>query len=605
MVRRLDISLWWSALIGVLLLFVLPATAQDFKLEASAKREVAVGERFQVVFSLNGSGKKFQPPSFEGFSVLSGPNHSSSMQIINGNVSQSVSYSYILIAGKEGSYTINPAKVVAGGKEIQSNPVTVKVVKGAASSSGNGSRGNNSNGGSADDLFVKVILSRTKVYQGEAILATAKIYSRYSLVQFESVDFPQFTGFWAEDVDQGTQINLSNEVINGVQYQTGIIKQTLLYPQKSGKIKIDPMEVEVVVRQKAQGNPYSLFDQFFGNYQDVKMKAKSVPTTVEVTPLPAKDKPEKFSGLTGNFNYSVELTKTEIEANEAVNLKIKVSGDGNLKLLNMPDMEFPPDIEAYDPKTSDNTKVTTAGISGSKTYDYVLIPRHAGEFEIGPFSFNYFDPKKGKYVVIEKPAFVLKVGKGVSSSDPNQTTTSAIVNKEDLKVVGKDIRYIKTGEAKLEQRGSYFYRSNLFYALVIVPLLLFIGFVFYHNYRLKQMGNVAMVKSRKATKEAKKRLALASKLLKENKTTEYYEEVFKALWGYMSDKLHMPVSDLSKDNLRAKLTGRGVEEAVIEKYIALIDRAEFARFAPSGGAQEMGNVYDEAIELISKVEDRA
>lgn len=584
---------------GMLLSFI-SVDAQNVKFEASAKQEVAVGERFRVTYSLNANGNRFRPPAFPGFSVLAGPNHSSSMQIVNGNMSQSVTYSLILRADKEGTFTIDPAKVVVGSTELASNSLTIKVVKGSEQSS----NGQSSTKSTGKDAFIRLNLSRTNVYQGEAIMATAKIYCRYNLVQFEKLDLPQFTGFWSEDLDQGAQIQLSREVIDGVEYQTGVLKQTIIYPQKSGKIKIDPIEAEVIARRRAQGNPYSLFDQFFGNYEDIRLSASSAPITVNVKAYPAQNKPADFSGLTGDFNYSVDLTKTEVEANEAVNLKIKVSGTGNLKLLKSPELEFPPDIEAYDPKTSDNTKLTTSGITGSKTYDYVLIPRHAGEFEIGPFSFNCFDPKKGDYVVVEKPAFTLKVGKGEGSGDQTATNTTAIMNKEDLKVVGKDIRFIKTGDVNLKAGGSHFYRSGLFYTLAIAPLLLFIGFVFYHNYRLKQMGDVARVRSRKATREAKKRLALSSKLLKENKTNEYYEEVFKALWGYVSDKLQMPVADLNKENLRAKLVNRGVEEEVIEKYIALIDRTEFARFAPSGGVQEMGNVYDEAIELISKVENR-
>lgn len=581
------------AIIGMCLLMLVSvfANAQNIKLTASAKPQVSVGEQFGVVFSFNTNSGQFTPPAFDGFTLVGGPAQSSSMQNINGKVSMEVSYTYYLRADKEGTFTIGPAKLSASGQQVNSNSVTIKVVKGAVETS-------------SDELFIKTYVSKSKVYEGEQLVVTQKLFSKHSLVAFESVDLPSYTGFWAEELDKNTQYHLSNEVHNGVRYQVATLSRTLLYPQKSGKITLEPASVEAIIRKKTQSRSYSIFDQLMGSYEDQKKKAQSEKITIEVKPLPASGKPSDFTGLTGDFNFSVELTKTEVEANEAVNLKIKVSGSGNLKLVNALNLEFPPDIEAYDPKISDNIKVTDGGMSGSRTFDYVLIPRHAGDFELGPFPFAYFDAGKGKYIELTKPAMNLKVGKGTGANAEQSQSTSIISNKEDLKVVGKDVRYIKTDEADFRPRGKFFYKSGAFYGLLVGQLVLFLGFVVYHNQRLKQMGNMALVKSRKATKEARKRLALANKLLKENKTNEYYEEVFKALWGYIGDKLGIPVSDLSKDNLRAKLINRGVEEEVIEQYIALIDKAEFARFAPSGGTQEMGNVYQEAIDIITKVEDR-
>lgn len=575
----------------MLVLFASVGQAQNIKVTASAKNTVAVGEQFSYVITFNTNTGQFTPPSFDGLTYLGGPSQSSSMQNINGKVSMEVSYTYYLRADKEGTYAIGPAKLSTNGQDYTSNSVTIKVVKGQIKSDD-------------EDIFIKTYVSKSKVYDGEQLVVTHKLYSKHSLAAFESVELPSYTGFWAEELDKNVQYQISNEVHNGTRYQVATLGRSLLYPQKSGRITLEPAIVEAVIRKKTQSHSHSIFDQLMGSYEELRKKVQSEKVTIEVMPLPATNKPDDFTGLTGSFNFSVDLTKTEVEANEAVNLKITVSGSGNLKLVNALNLEFPPDIEVYDPKVSDNIKVTDNGMSGSRTFDYVLIPRHAGDFELGPFPFNYFDSGKGRYVVLTKPSIQLKVGKGTGVNAEQSQSTVAISNKEDLKVVGKDIRYIKTNEASFKEKGKFFYKSGLFYGLTISQLLLFFGFVVYHNQRLKQMGNMALVKSRKATKEARKRLALANKLLKENKTNEYYEEVFKALWGYVSDKLGIPVADLNKDNLRAKLNNRGVDQEVIEQYIGLIDKAEFARFAPSGGTQEMGNVYQEAIDIITKVEDR-
>lgn len=563
-------------------------SAQNIKVTASAKNTVSVGEQFGYVFTFNTNSGQFTPPSFDGFTHVGGPAQSSSMSQINGKVSMEVSYTYYLRADKEGTFTVGPGKLSTGGNDYTSNSVTIKVVKGQIRSDD-------------EDLFIKTYVSKSKVYEGEQLVVTHKLFSKHGLVAFESVELPSYTGFWAEELDKNKQYSVGNEVHNGTRYQVATLGRSLLYPQKSGKITIEPAIVEAVIRKKTQSRSYSIFDQIMG-YEDVKKKVQSEKATVEVQSLPASGRPSDFTGLTGNFNFSVDLTKSEVEANEAVNLKITVSGSGNLKLVNALNLEFPPDIEAYDPKVSDNIKVTDNGMSGSRTFDYVLIPRHAGDFELGPFPFNYFDSDKGRYVELSKPSINLKVGKGTGANADQTQSSITINNKEDLKVVGKDIRYIKTGKADFKEKGKFFYKSGTFYSLVVGQLLLFIGFVVYHNQQLKRMGNMALVKSRKATKEARKRLALANKLLKENKTNEYYEEVFKALWGYVSDKLGIPVADLNKDNLRAKLVTHGVEQEVIEQYISLIDKTEFARFAPSGGTQEMGNVYQEAIDTITKVE---
>jgi len=585
-------------------------TAAEIAFVASAKSTVQVGERFQVSFELNTNGSSFRAPSFAGFEILSGPNQSTNMQFVNGSMSQSLTYSYFLSATKEGTYTISPAKIKVNGTEIESNELKITVVKGAGNTQQNTQQNNKQQGGqqgqqgssssSDGQTFVRISFSKTKAYRGEAIVVTHKIYTKQSIAGFEDVKFPSYDGFWSEDIQQPQQINLVRESYNGEIYNAGILKQSILYPQKAGKIQIEPFKVDVIIREQTRGGN-SIFDQFFGSYQDVKKSLKTAPTFIDVLPFPLSGQPADFSGLTGEFSMKADITKTEVEANEAVNLKITISGTGNMKQVNAPALEFPPDIESYDPKTVDNIKTGASAVSGSRTFDYLLIPRHAGEFKIGPFSFSYFDVAKNKYVTLSQPEFILKVGKG--SGEEDKATGVTIASKEDLKVLGSDIRYIKTGDANLAEKGKYFFRSPLFFAASGAPLLLYLLFFFWHRNMVKQSGNVALMKSRRANKIAGKRLSLAKKFLAEKKQTEYYEEIFKALWGYISDKLSIPVAELTKEKIKETMMERKVQEATIHSFISLLDKAEFARFAPAGGEKEMDTIYSESVDVISKIEE--
>lgn len=581
------------------------AYAAEISFEALAKSTVSVGERFQISFSLNNNGSGFKAPSFAGFEILSGPNQSTSMQFVNGAMSQSLTYTYVLQASKEGTFTIAPAKIKVNGTEIESNELKITVVKGAANTQSQqggkqqGTQGQQGSSSSDGQTFVRISFSKTKAYRGEAIVVTHKIYTKQSIVGFEDVKFPSYDGFWSEDIQQPQQITLNRENYNGEVYNAGVLKQSILYPQKAGKIQIEPFTVDVVIREQTRGGN-SIFDQFFGSYQDVKKSLKTSPTSLDILPYPLADQPSDFSGLTGDFSMKAEITKSQVEANEAVNLKITINGTGNMKQVNAPNLEFPPDIEAYDPKTSDNIKTNATGLSGSRTFDYLLIPRHAGEFKIGPFSFSYFDAVKGKYVTLSQPEFTLTVGKGNSEED--KATGVTIASKEDLKVLGSDIRYIKTNEATVTEKGKYFFRSPLFFTLSGAPLLLYLGFFLWHRNMVKQNGNVALMKSRRANKIAGKRLALAKKFLQEKKRNEYYEEIFKALWGYISDKLSIPVAELTKEKIKETMLAKNVNEATINEFITLLDKAEFARFAPAGGEREMDTTYSESIDVISKIE---
>lgn len=590
-------------LLGIL--FSVDVAAQ--KLTASAPSQVQVGQRFRVTWELNAGGSEFVAPEITDFRVLGGPNQSTSMQYINGSMSQSISFSYILQASKEGEFTIGPAKIKSGGNTVTSNEVTIRVVQGQqqastqSNSSGQQQQQQQATAGSDENLFARVILNKRNAYLGEEIVATLKFYTRVSIVDFENWSLPSYEGFWTKSTRGNEQIQLQNEVIDGVMYQTGVIDQVVLYPQKTGEITIKPMELTAVVRERAQGRGRSIFDQFFGGYQDYKKVLKSDPVTVNVKPYPTA-KPDDFSGLTGNLRMKATLDKAETKSNEAVTLKITVSGEGNLYQMQPLDIEFPPDIEVYDPKTSDNIKANANGISGSRTFEYVLIPRYSGDFKIGPFSMSYFDPKSKSFKTSSQEAFDLIVEKGEGEEEMRPGVN--ITNKEDIKLIGSDIRYIKQGQYPILNGKSFFYRSVPFYAAIAVPLLLFVLLIGYAEYQKSQGKDIVALKSKRATKLAKKRLTKAKKLWDENQTAQFYEEVFKALSDYSADKFAIPVAELTKDRIRATFAAKNVPEETINAFVGVLDKTEFARFAP-GADKQMESVYDEALQAIVNVENHA
>lgn len=585
--------------------------AQKFVASAS-KTRVAVGEQFQITYSLNSNGSGFRAPSLKDFDIYSGPNQSSSMQFINGNMSQSISFSYIVAAKKEGKFTIPPATV---NSSLESNSLVIDVSKGG-SSNGN-SQGQNQNQSSKsstetsdNNLFAKTIVTKTKIYQGEQITVTHKVYTTLSLRGFQDIKFPSYNGFWSQEVVQKNQINLTNENVNGIGYNVAEIKKSFLFPQRSGTIEIEPIEVECIIRQRSNKRPQSVFDQFFGNggYEDVVYKVKSKPMKIEVLPLPENNKPDFFSGAVGNFSFKAQLNKDKVKANDAVNLTITISGKGNLKLLDPLKINFPEDIERYDPKISDNITVNESGVSGTKTFEYLMIPRHAGEYKIDQLNFSYFDPEKKTYVSLPSPEFLLSVEKGSEKgsekdNEAEKTMTTA-VNKEDIKLIGSDIRYIKTGIIDLKKKDQFFFGSPLFIAGVTSPVLLFILFLFARKRHTEINKDQITVKSRKARKIALKRLELANVHLKNDNKEELYNELLRAWYGYLSDRLNIPVADLSKESILNSLQGKGVNMKTGEDLIAILDNCEFARYAPGAvSKKDLADSYTGSLELLTAIEN--
>lgn len=581
--------------------------AQKFTVQVS-KNRVAVGETFQLVFTLNNGGGNFRPPLLNDFDVYSGPNQSSSMSIINGAVSQSISLSYVIAAKKEGKITIGSASVIVDGKTLQTNPVSIEVLANSAAAQNQQQSQQQHNKSSAvsenngENIFAKTIVSKSKAIQGEQITITHKIYSRYQLVDLRNIKFPDYTGFWSQDVPGNKTIQVTNENIDGVTYQVGVLKRSYLFPQRTGKLEIKPLELECVVRTQSHRAPRDIFEQFFGGgYEDVLVKAKSKSVIIDVSELPKSNQPQSFSGAVGNFSFKAHLSKEKVKANDAVNLIITISGTGNIKLLDPLKISFPEDFEIYDPKISEKIIAGASDVSGSKTFDYLVIPRHKGDYKIEPINFSFYNPSKNKYVTIPSPEFNLHVEKG--DVEPASAVTFNPKSKEDVKILGNDIRYIKTNGVNFAPMNDYFFGSPAFYLGITTPFLAFIGFIILRKKHITQNSDVVAVKSRKATKIAKKRLVVAEQHLKSSNKELFYSEVFKALFGYISDKFNIPLADLSKENITTMLATKNIGISTIQQLIEIIDKCEFARYAPSAVSDDLSTIYSSTVDVITKIED--
>ena len=589
--------------------------AEEVTLKAAAPDVVVNGDQFRLTYTVNSQDvKDFLAPQAKGFDVLMGPSRSqqSSTQIINGKVSssRSITYTYILMAVSEGTFNIPAASIEVDGKKIFSNPLTIKVLpKDKEDANSNQSQGNSgissrnqkSSGRITDkDLFVLATASKTKVHEQEAILVTYKAYTTVDLRQLLG-KMPDQQGFYVQEVELPTQKTFKLEHYKGRNYNTVVYRQYVLFPQKSGKLEIPAVTFDAVVAQRVAVSD-DPFEAFFngGGYVEVNKKIVAPKLVINVDPLPSK--PEGFSGGVGTFSLKSDISTTELKANEAVTIKLNISGTGNMKLVSAPEVKFPHDFEIYDPKIEDNYELTANGLSGTKTIEYLAIPRHAGNFTVPAIEFKYFDIASEKYKTLTTEAYELKVAKGDGSASSQQVIAD-FTNKENVKVLGTDILFIKTGDTTLRQKGNYFFATTAYYLWYIIPFLLFIVFVVIYRKQAVENANVAKVKTKKANKVATKRMKLAGKLLSENKVNEFYDEVLKALWGYISDKLNIPVSKLSRDNIEAELSGHGVSEDLIKEFIGALSECEFARYAPGNQNEAMDKVYSASVDVISKMEN--
>ena len=606
------------ALFSILLILttICTAFADDVSFVASAPKSVVVGKRFNLSYEVN-TKTDGQPTIAEvdGLKVLTGPHHSTftSMQNVNGKVTskQTITFTYIVAIDKEGEFTIPGASVIVDGKKIVSNSVTIKVLpeeqassvrqqqsngRGAASARQSSSSGTNI---SNDDLFIVASVNKTKVYDQEALLLTYKVYTTVNLVNLDNPS-PDLTGFNIQEVELPQQRQFELEHYNGRNYNMMEWRKFVLFPQESGQIEIPSMEYEAVVavQTRRSMDPFEMMFNGGYSYVEVKKKLKSNKVVIDVEKLPA-GKPAGFSGAVGHFNISSTVSTTNLKSNEEFTFKVIVKGDGNMKLMGDPVVDFPSEFDVYDPIISNKYKLTNRGFAGEKIYEYVVTPRTAGEFTIPAAKFVYFDTASNSYKTVTSREYTIEVAKGANQA---AQTGNVYIVKEEGKLLANDIRYIKLGAQEDDVDGK-FCASSLYYLLYVIASLAFVAAVLVYRKRIKENENISLVKTKKANSMAVRRLKNVKKLLRDNRTNEFYDETLKAVWGYMSDKLNIPLSQLSKDNISNELVRRGCNETLVAELLNLLNECEFARYAPGDPGATMDKVYKMALDVISKMEN--
>lgn len=587
------------------------AFADEVSFVASAPKSVVAGKRFELKYEAN-TKTDGQPTIAEvdGLRVLSGPHSSTftSMQSVNGRRTSkmSITYTYIVVADNEGDITIPGAAVMIDGKQFVSNPLTIKVLPAGqdapAQSGASGSaarRGGSDTNISNDNLFIVASVNKTKVYDQEALLLTYKVYTDVNLVNLDN-PVPDLKGFNIQEVELPQQRQFELEHYKGHNYNTLVWRQYILFPQETGSLEIPAMEYEAVVavQTRKSMDPFEMMFNGGYSYVEVKKKLRSNKVVVDVETLPA-GKPAGFSGAVGHFAINSTVTTTKLKSNEEFTLKVIVKGDGNMKLMGDPVVDFPSEFDVYDPIITNKYKLTTKGFAGEKIYEYVVTPRTAGTYVLPAARFVYFDTTSGSYKTVEGKEHVIEVEKGASL--PAQQGSVYVV-KEDGKLLASDIRYIKLGALDGVADGRFF-GTALYKAIYAIALLLFAVAVFVYRKKIKENENTSLLKTKKANSVAVRRLKNVKKLLRDNRVNEFYDETLKAVWGYMSDKLNIPLSKLSKDNVSSELARRGCNDELVAELMELLNECEFARYAPGDPTATMDKIYRMAEAVISKMEN--
>lgn len=598
----------YSLLVLFLFVFLSSVFAQKFEVSVD-KTTVQQNERFQVYFTFDGGDRtslqSFRPPNFKNFSVLSGPNQSSSMSIINGSVSSTITYSYIVIGPNIGEFTIESASVEHKGKVYRTDELKISVAKGATKS--NNAKTNNQSM-STDELqenvFIRAIADKYNVVKGEQITVTYKLYTKLNISSPQISKLPQYKGFWAEALETGNNIQFEVEMYDGVRYRSAVLKKVALFPTKSGQLTVTPFELEIpVIVKKSQRNndPFDSFfnDSFFGRTETIQFKAISNDVVINVSDLPTIGMPESFAGAVGEFSFEATLDKNKVKANEPVTLKLEVNGKGNIELIDLPTVKLPPGFEQYDPKSFKN--VNNKGVvSGTKTEEYLIVPRVPGIKEIEPIKFSYFNPRLKKYIEETSSKFIINVGIG----DSEYASTNSGFSKEDVKLLSQDIRFIQTSNFELVPKETGNIIKSWFWGMLIFPLFVMLITIGIKRRQDKLSGNVQLVKSRKAEKKAKLRLKFAQKALDENNLEKYYEEVSKGLFGYLEDKLQLQKAESSIEKVSSLLEKNGVNNELIKHVKDILEKCEFSRFAPQAQTTEIAtDLYNETVNIIVEIEN--
>jgi len=560
------------------------AFGQSYTVDAPST--VEVGENFTVQYTITAQPTKaLDIRPIPGLTRLAGPMQQSqrSSSNVNGKVTYKSEYtiSYQYKATKPGSVLIPVTTAEVDGKILKTQSKRIEVIETSASKTK-----------PTTDVFASMEVNKTKAYVGEPIYISFKLYTKYNSDIVNS-NYPTFSGFYTQELEAPHKINYVKETINGQTYYSVLFKKMVIYPQKSGSLTLTPFEVDLVI-QKAVGR--SVWGYQYSN-EEKSVKSKSL--QIEVLPLPA-GKPASFQGAVGEFNVKVNTDVKSIAANEAFNYTVEISGKGNLSLLQKPTINFPKDFEVYDPKVTEKITNTVYGDKGKKIYEYVIIPRHEGKFTIPELKFSYFNTTTKVYETSVGSAIPINVTKGTNNA--SSTVSNYTNNKEAVQYYGNDIRFIKTGDLHVKKENGFFFKSTLYYLLFIVPLALLIVYTIIQRKLIKQNQNIADLRNRKANKESKRRLKIAKKCLLEGKNNEYYDEVAKALWGYIADKYNIQQAELSKDYIKTFLTNKHVSTESIQEFIYIIEQCEMARFASITDENAKEGLYTKASNLIQEFE---
>lgn len=594
-------------LIFTVLLFSAIIQAQSFTASVNSTT-VGQNEPFQVSFQFSGDDiqtlRNFRAPDFKNFDVLSGPNQSTSMQIINGTVSASLVYSFYIQAANQGKLTIGSASIDSKGRTLRTQPITITVVKGQASQNNRQQGQASSSQSIGDNVFIRAFADKQKVLKGEQVTITYKLYTRMDISSPQISKLPVYQGFWAEELESARTISFTTEVYNGKQYHVGVLKRAALFPTQTGQLSVTPFELKIPViipKQRRRGDIFDEFfnDPFFNQGQSVEYNAKSNVLKIDVLPLPQQNVPASFNGAVGEFSFKAEVDKNTVKANEPVSLKLTVSGTGNISLLELREPQLPAGFEKYEPKVNDQINRSGSAVSGQKTVEYLIVPRATGQKEIPPVEFSYYNPRARKYVTITSPSFSINVQKGDGSYDQ----AASGFNKEDVKLLGEDIRYIKTNTGSLSRSSGYMISSAWFWIASLLPAVLLAGVVVWRRKNEKLEENVQLMKYTRAEKMARNRLKTARKSLENNNQKEFYADISLALFGYLEDKLHIPKASFTLDNALGRLKDNRVPESLIQEVKDAIEKCEFVRFAPmNDGAAAMKEMYDQAVKIIVDLE---
>lgn len=587
--------------------------ASDVEFKAAAPAQVIVGKPFQLTYSVNQRAKDLRAPEFKDFDYVAGPytSQSSSTSFVNGKRTSSftLTYTYTLMPNKEGSFTIPPATIKVDGNSYTSNGVRITVlppdnVSATKSNTSNHTKSTprEADNATAENIFMRTLVSKTRVHEQEAILLSYKLYfAGVDVAQLtNNTRIPEFKGFLKQDLELG-EIQTELEHYNGRNYQTAVLYRTLLFPQRSGDITIDPAQFEALLRVQNRAQVRSIFDDFFGSYTTVTKALTSPGITIHVSPLPA-GKPASFCGGVGQFNLSSTISNTELQANEAVTLKLTIQGSGNMKLLKTPTVDWPEGFEVYDPKVTNNFKNTTTGVSGTKTIEYLAIPRAGGTYTIPAIQFSYYDTQEDTYKTLSTPDYTLKIARS-SNEETSTTVVNNFVQKEDIQQLGSDIRYIHTAYSRANSmREPIAFGSMIFWLCYLIPSLLAALLFVVFRKRIQENADTTRVRYKKANKVAQRRLKQAEQLLKNNQKEKFYEEIERAAWTYLSDRLSIPTAQLNKENITQILAGKAVSEDIIKQVLHVLSTAEFARYAPTSD-HAMQDIYEETTKIINQLEN--